>query len=355
MNIMIIGPVNTDKYFGGVAIFTEGLADAFKKMGHEVCIATDYSLKSETLYGATIIRMFNKPSRKNIRIINKIKKNIDNIKPKLIISSLEYGIANGLAGKACKTIHYLHAFPSVKRSKVNNFFVKNITKFISNNSDIVIANSGLTATINSEIFNIKSDYIINVGLGYEFIESIDFSASLNLSRKNKNILFVGRLVKEKNVDCLIKAFSRLDRNDVSLNIVGDGTDRENLQNLAKRLGVNVNFIGKIDPKEIYKYYEDADVFVSLNPHEPYGIVYLEALASHTTILCPATGGQMDTLVNYRDRTVFMNPYDIENITEMLEVALDKKYDRFTKQYIIDNFSYQKVAKEILSICNKKRS
>ena len=64
---------------------------------------------------------------------------------------------------------------------------------------------------------------------------------------------------------------------MSLNIVGDGTDRENLQNLAKRLGVNVNFIGKIDPKEIYKYYEDADVFVSLNPHEPYGIVYLEAL------------------------------------------------------------------------------
>ena len=72
-------------------------------------------------------------------------------------------------------------------------------------------------------------------------------------------------------------------------------------------------------------------------------------------MCPATGGQMDTLVNFRDRTVFMNPYDIENITEMLEVALDKKYDRFTKQYIIDNFSYQNVAKEILSICNKKRS
>ena len=64
---------------------------------------------------------------------------------------------------------------------------------------LVIANSGLTATINSEIFNIKSDYIINVGLGYEFIDSIDYSASLSLNRKNKNILFAGKLALRKKM------------------------------------------------------------------------------------------------------------------------------------------------------------
>ncbi|MGL5617356.1 MAG: glycosyltransferase family 4 protein [Sarcina sp.] len=356
MKIVVTGPVCTDSYFGGVATFTEGLADAFKLNNNEVIILTDYSNKKETINGVKIISVRDKPARKSIKTYKEIKKEIIKFKPDFVLSSLEYGVANRWLDSSIPTIHYLHAFPSVKRTMANNFFVKHVTRNIVKNSTYTIANSGLTATINGEIFNTFSGSIVNVSIGYEFLDEffkVENQKDTILDTKKKNILFAGRLVEEKNVDYIIKAFNKLANKDVVLNIVGEGNKENELKKLAQSLGGEVVFHGKVSQKEVVKFYRDTDIFISLNPHEPYGIVYLEALATNTNIVCPKTGGQMDTLIDYKDRVVFINPYDVDEIAMGLREALEIKNEPFSDEYIINNFTYKKAAKEIEEIYLKK--
>lgn len=349
MRVCVIGPVYTNYYFGGVATFTESLADGFVKNGHEVLIVTDFSEKSKTIEGTDIVSVFKKEGRKNIHMPNKVAGEVLNFNPDVVISSLEYGLANKIIKNKksnVKTVHYLHAFPSVKRSKINNFFVNNVTKYICNKSDYVISNSGLTSVINSEIFNIPSNDIINVGLGYDFINKIYDIEQGSYEDSKKHILFVGRLVKEKNVDCIIKAFDYIKDKDVVLDIVGDGKEKKILEGMAKGISDNIVFHGKVSPNEIPSYLKKSDVFVSLNPHEPYGIVYLEAMASNTSIVCPKTGGQMDTLLDYKDRVRFVNPYEMSDIAKKMDEALKLEFEELDREYIENNFSYRKVASEI---------
>lgn len=349
MKICIIGPVYTSYYFGGVATFTESLADGFVKNGHEVRIITDYSERELTINGTVITSTFDKPARKNYKMPKLIAKEILKFNPDLVISSLEYGLANKIVNKddyKIKTIHYLHAFPSVKRSKLNNFFVNNITRYICENSDYVISNSSLTSVINSEIFNIPSNEIINVGLGYDFINEIDKQQEDSYGDEKKHILFAGRLVKEKNVDCIINAFKKIDNGNVILDIIGDGKEREELETMAKCTSNNIIFHGKIAPIEIPKFLKKSNVFISLNPHEPYGIVYLEAMSANTAIVCPKTGGQMDTLIDYRDRVRFVNPYDANDVSNKMKEALNLDFEKLSKKYIDEKFSYKKVASDI---------
>lgn len=349
MKVCIIGPVYTSYYFGGVATFTESLADGFIKNGHDTIVVTDYSEKDKTINGTPIVSLFDKKARKNYKMPQKIATEVLKFNPDIVISSLEYGLANKTIknkNQKIKTIHYLHAFPSVKRSKINNFFVNNITAHICKNSDHVISNSSLTSVINSEIFNIPSDEIINVGLGYDFINEIYKINEESYNDGKKHILFAGRLVKEKNVDCIINAFKNIKNEDIILDIIGDGKEREELENMAKSISKNIVFHGKIPPTQIPKYLKKSDAFISLNPHEPYGIVYLEAMSANTAIVCPKTGGQMDTLIDYRDRVRFVNPYDHNDVSKKIEQALDLEFDDLDKQYVDSNFSYQKVAEDI---------
>ncbi|MEO6695347.1 MAG: glycosyltransferase family 4 protein [Ignavibacteria bacterium] len=74
-----------------------------------------------------------------------------------------------------------------------------------------------------------------------------------LGLKNKfHFVFVGRLLEDKQVDLLLKAFKILEDNnsDCSLSIVGDGPQRDNLTKLSKDLNLrNVRFLGEILDEE----------------------------------------------------------------------------------------------------------
>lgn len=104
---------------------------------------------------------------------------------------------------------------------------------------------------------------------------------LSIPRDSKVILKVSRLAKWKGVDRLIMAMRGVVRlyPDVVAVIVGDGEERGNLEDLAKRLGIheNVRFVGSILHEEIPKYLNPADIFVSLY-HIGVGNPTLEALS-----------------------------------------------------------------------------
>src|SRR5690606_26399577 len=78
---------------------------------------------------------------------------------------------------------------------------------------------------------------------------------------NFNIVYVGRLEKVKNVETLIKAFSKMNNEAVRLTIVGEGRERENLEKIVKESNVpdKVTFIGFSN--EPSRYLCSADLFV----------------------------------------------------------------------------------------------
>ena len=68
-----------------------------------------------------------------------------------------------------------------------------------------------------------------------------FDVSKILSRQKDRILSVGRLEAQKNYPLLIKSF---ENSDIEIDIVGSGSEKQKLKNLANSLNVNLNFLGK---------------------------------------------------------------------------------------------------------------
>lgn len=101
----------------------------------------------------------------------------------------------------------------------------------------------------------------------------------------RRILFVGRLVKRKGADQVMRAFRDLSAEfpDVRLEIVGDGEERQALKKLSEDFGLQerVHFFGELKGKALYQRFMLANVFVMPSKRmggdaEGFGTVFLEA-------------------------------------------------------------------------------
>lgn len=354
MKIAILGPVSTERYFGGVAIFTEGLADSFKKLGHDVTIFTDYAgNREQTHCGSRIIAVSNRSGRKSLFTILKLRKLLIEYTPEVIISSLEYSLSISRRIKAVK-IHFLHGFTNIINYGYINFLAHQIlNKYIWRHFDYIVANSNFTRMINEEIFGLHVDTVINPGVSGEFIRKLQSKALKPLSERSTDVLFVGRLVKAKKVDTLIKALAYLSsfhQKKLKCKIIGNGPEEENLKRLTQKLKVPITFCGRMDTANIIDEYINSKIFVSLNPHEPFGIVFLEALLSGCKIVCPQTGGQLDFLMNYSEVVQFVDAYSPHMVAKGIIKCLES-----SNVILIDPeyFSYDQAAKKILNITAKR--
>ncbi|MCS6775690.1 MAG: glycosyltransferase family 4 protein [Chloroherpetonaceae bacterium] len=109
----------------------------------------------------------------------------------------------------------------------------------------------------------------------------------------KMILFVGRGVREKGAHILIEAFPKVRQgyHDVKLVMAGGGY-RKHLEDRAHALGIwqNVYFTGFVPDDVLLRLYKVADVACFPSLYEPFGIVALEAMASHTPVVVSDAGG-----------------------------------------------------------------
>lgn len=117
--------------------------------------------------------------------------------------------------------------------------------------------------------------------------------------REKQILFVGRLVKRKGVDDLIDAFSLVRKSvpDAELVIVGEGSERNELYQKSLALGLDVEFKGPLFGKELCKEYERSGVCVLPSKHvendpasEGLGLTLIEASMHGKPIIGTLHGG-----------------------------------------------------------------
>ncbi|MGB8849879.1 MAG: glycosyltransferase [Candidatus Acidiferrales bacterium] len=99
------------------------------------------------------------------------------------------------------------------------------------------------------------------------------------------ILYVGRLVSYKGVEYLLRA---LEKTDARAWIIGTGTLRGSLVELARKLGINdrVEFLSDISAADLVAYYHACEALVlpSVTNAEMFGMVQLEAMACRKPVI-----------------------------------------------------------------------
>lgn len=130
----------------------------------------------------------------------------------------------------------------------------------------------------------------------------DFLENLGLENK-KVIMMLTRLAPWKGVDkginCMYRLIKELGIWDAVLIIVGDGPERERLESLAKKLGIqdNVLFLGEVPNKEVALYFSIADVYMNLYEVSNLGNPLLEALYFGLPVVTINDGSTSDLLID----------------------------------------------------------
>jgi glycosyltransferase involved in cell wall biosynthesis len=149
---------------------------------------------------------------------------------------------------------------------------------------------------------------------------------LGIDRNDRILCFVGRLEHEKNVELLIRTFSKVSarHDDLRLAIAGDGSLREPLETLSKDLGVGakITFLGQLDREGVRNLLISSDAMLLVSKWEGSPLVLREALAVGTPVICSDVG---DVCQLVRDE---LSGYIVKEPTEeSLAAGMEKAYAR----------------------------
>ncbi len=113
-----------------------------------------------------------------------------------------------------------------------------------------------------------------------------------------NVLYVGRLSREKGVDLLAEAFLSAHDRDPRLHLVlaGRGPEEEALR---RRLGNAATFLGWVEGAELPRVYASADLFMFASTTDTFGQVILEAQSSGLPVLAVNAGGPAELIEDGR--------------------------------------------------------
>ena len=176
-------------------------------------------------------------------------------------------------------------------------------------------------------------------------------AAAGEARKNqgKKLLLVAVLTPIKGVPFLLEALSQIrqGRKDFSLDIVGDGPNRQEYEELSRRLELNaiVNFHGLKPKEEVAQFMRNCDFYVQPSLVETFGVVYIEAMACGKPVIASRLP-VLEEIVN-EDVGILVPPKDVKALKEAIEDMLDN-YKGYSPekiaQYASERFSYGAVGK-----------
>ena len=218
-------------------------------------------------------------------------------------------------------------------------FYKPAVTFSINNSDAVTSVSQSLKDDTLRLFNIKKEIEVVPNFidtkKYENLYS-NCERELIASNNEKIITHISNIRKVKRVDDVIEIFDRIQKKlPAKLVIVGDGPEKESLENLCKKKGIDekVLFVG--NSHEVDKILCFSDLFILPSEHESFGLVALEAMVCGVPVISSNAGGLPE--VNIHGESGYLS--DVGNVDEMAENALKILENNGTHQL------YKRKAKE----------
>ena len=366
----------TDTYYpqiNGVAISVQMLKEALELLGHQVYVFTTtdpnapkkeihvYRLPSIPFVEAKRFGMLYHPHL--ARFIRKLGLDLIHTQTEFPLGIFGRRMARELQIPLLHTYHtiyedythYLVKFGSL--DSIAKTMVRKLSANFCNSADEVIVPTEkvkellLSYGVNQDIS------VIPTGIKLDKFYKCSYSAdkvrelrtNLGIGMSDKVILYIGRMSEEKNIsEILIAMKSYLkDRNDVKFLLIGDGSDRHNLEYMAKELNIHkqVIFAGERPWNEIGIYYQLGDIFVSASQSETQGLTYIEALASGLPVVAKADrclDGVVKNNVNgyaFHDQEDFLQALDSilynDIFKEQLSIGAIKEAERFSVKSFAD--------------------
>ena len=355
MKILIVSESYWPNLDGG-AIAQRMLAHGLSKDGHdiEVWAPGKYYHSYQEKDGKILVyreRSFVVPQNKRYRfslwpfwhgisIVRKVRPNIIHIH-----APSEIGLAAIIAAKIYKIPIVItnHVMPeNLISTKIPKIIYKIIDiiiwKYISwfhNCADYITAPSSIALDylINHDIKKPKE--VISNGIDLDFYRPSFYKERSSL--QILQLLYVGRLDQEKNIDTLIKAVSIISKNiKVEFVIIGEGTQDRHLKSLCDKLLLTniVIFRGRLSNEEKLKAYQQCDIFLIASPSELQSLATMEAMACAKPIIA-ANAGALPNLVSNDINGYLINTYDFEAFAQKCIELLknDEKRQRFGQESI----------------------
>ena len=313
---------------GGMSVYIREVARCLASQGHRVDIFTRHH---DPLHGPVI------KLAQGVRLIH-LKAGPDLDPPKLSLVNHVEEFVSSLARFRCKTgisydlIHshyWLSGLAGLKLQKL--WSVPHVTMFhtlaavknrmsatkceprlrvlseekVAGSCDLVVAATDQGREELSRHYGICPGLVrvIPCGVDLDRFRPADKAAArmaLGLDRKERVVLYVGRIDPLKGLDRLMGAMARLDSlPGLKLIIVGgdDGSSAEMrwLKDLVGQNGLDrrVCFAGRIDQSGLPAFYQAADLLVLPSYHETFGLVALEAMACGAPVVTTRVGGMTD--------------------------------------------------------------
>ncbi len=149
-------------------------------------------------------------------------------------------------------------------------------------------------------------------------DSARLRAELGIAQDAQVILSVGRLSKEKGHADLIRAFGRLQDLKPWLVLVGDGPERQSLEQKARDFGTNLRFLGHRNDAK--RFYGIATVFALPSFSEGTPNVLLEAMAAGVPVVATSVGG-IPELASDGRHALLTPPHDPAGLADVLRKVL----------------------------------
>lgn len=196
-----------------------------------------------------------------------------------------------------------------------------------------------TDTVRNEYLEpVKKEIIYNYIDREKVIEKAEEKTEIIFDKNKINFVTVARLVPQKAIDRIIRVHSKLIKNNLEHNfyIVGDGPEKEKLEDMIKEYGVSNTFhlLGK--KENPYPYIKNADYFCLLSNFEGYGMVLEEAKILGKSIIITNTAAR-EAVEKYEDSVIIEN--NEEKIYKELKKIIENNNQDNASKNLQENKKY----------------
>lgn len=197
-------------------------------------------------------------------------------------------------------------------------FLKNYYQAYLPDADIVIVDNGIDLD------------------AYQSDCSSQLRSELNLTTRDKVIFYAGRIVPDKGVLLLLKAFEKLveEQSDLKLVVVGDhmevsksdkGAYQQEVRDVAARMQNKCLMLGSIPPEKMHLYYPLADLVVIPSQFkEPFCMVAIEAMGAGKPVLVSTRGGMVEFVKSEETGYHLREPMSVDSIAQDIKDVLARK-------------------------------